>query len=73
VELTEFCTRGESWWTLGFEATGPAGVLHGQLEAAAVLVFAQALPCGLELGMDHSMSYAQWLRGWPGAGLYSGA
>ena len=44
VELTEFRTRGEAWWTLGFEATGPADVLHGQLEAAAVLVFAQALP-----------------------------
>ena len=37
-------------------------------EAAAALVFAQALPSGLELGMDHSMSYARWLRGWPVAG-----
>jgi hypothetical protein len=63
VELTEFRTRGEAWWTLGFEATGPAVVLRSQLDAAAALVFAQALPCGLELGMDHSMSYAQWLRG----------
>lgn len=68
VELTEFCTRGETWWTLGFEATGPADVLRGQLEAAAALVFAQALPDGVELGLDHSMSYAQWLRGWPGTG-----
>ena len=24
VELTEICTRGEDWWTLGFETTGPA-------------------------------------------------
>jgi hypothetical protein len=23
VELTEVCTRGQAWWTLGFEATGP--------------------------------------------------
>ena len=68
VELTEFRTRGATWWTLGFEATGPADVLRSQLETAAALVFAQALPCGLELGMDHSMSYAQWLRRWPGAG-----
>jgi hypothetical protein len=73
VELTEFRARGEAWWTLGFEATGPADVLRGQLEAAAALVFAQAPPCGLELGTDHSMSYAQWLRGWPVAGRGSGA
>ena len=63
VELTEFRTRGEAWWTLGFEATGPAEVLRSQLEAAAAVVFAQALPAGVKLGMDHSMSYAQWLRG----------
>jgi len=25
VELTEIWTRGQAWWTLGFEATGPAG------------------------------------------------
>ncbi len=73
VELTEFHTRGEAWWTLGFEATGPADVLRSLLEAAAALVFAQGLPCGVELGMDHSMSYAQWLRGWPGAARDSGA
>jgi hypothetical protein len=63
VELTEFRALGEDWWTLGFEATGPAEVLRDQLEAAAALVFAQALPGGAELGMDDSMSYAQWLRG----------
>jgi hypothetical protein len=63
VELAEFCALGEDWWTLGFEATGPADVLRGQLEAAAALMFGQALPDGVELGMDDSMSYAQWLRG----------
>ena len=62
VELTEVRTRSEAWWTLGFEATGPAGMLHSELKAAAALVFAQALPSGVELGMDYSMSYAQWLR-----------
>lgn len=68
VELAEFCALGGDWWTLGFEATGPADVLRGQLEEAAALVFSQALPDGAELGMDHCMSYAQWLRGQPGSG-----
>ena len=63
VELTEVRTRGEAWWTLGFEATGPADALRSQLEAAAALVFAHAPPGGVELGVDDSMSYAQWLRG----------
>jgi len=31
-------------------------------------VFAQALPGGVELGVDDSTSYAQWLRRRPGAG-----
>jgi hypothetical protein len=62
VELTEFRALGEAWWTLGFEATGPADVLRGQLEAAAELVFSQSLPGGVELGMEHAMSYAWWLR-----------
>ena len=62
VELTEFDVRGEAWWTLGFEATGPAEALRSELDAAAALVFGQALPRGVELGMDNSRSYAQWLR-----------
>ena len=28
VELTEIRTRGQHWWTLGFEATGPASLLR---------------------------------------------
>jgi hypothetical protein len=63
VELAEFYALGEDWWTLGFEATSPADALGGQLEAAAALVFAQPLPGGVELDMDDSMSYPQWLRG----------
>jgi hypothetical protein len=62
VELAEFRGLGEDWWTLGFEATGPAGMLRGQLEAAAALVFDQVLPGELELGMSNCMSYARWLR-----------
>ena len=61
VELTEVHTRGQDWWTLGFEATGPTDQLRSELEATAALVFAQSLPDGLELGLDESQSYAGWL------------
>jgi hypothetical protein len=61
VELTEVHTRGWAWWALGFEATGPASLLRGELDAAAAFVFAQALPGGMELGTDNCQSYAQWL------------
>ena len=61
VELTEVRTRGQDWWTLGFEATGPADLLRSALEATAALVFAQALPGGMEPGPDESRSYAEWL------------
>jgi hypothetical protein len=61
VELTEVRTRGQDWWTLGFEATGPADLLRSKLEATAALVFAQALPGGMEPGPDESRSYAEWL------------
>ena len=61
VELTDVHAHGEAWWTLGFEATGPTSVLRSELEAAAALVFAAPLPGGLELGVDDSRSYAQWL------------
>ena len=58
VELTEVRTRGQDWWTLGFEATGPAALLRSALEATAALVFTQALPGGVEPGPDESRSYA---------------
>jgi len=61
VELTEVQARGQAWWTLGFEATGPARLLRRELDAAAALVFTQALPGGRELGTDDCQSYAQWL------------
>ncbi len=59
VELTEIHTSGQDWWTLGFEATGPADLLRSELQATAALVFAQALP--LKPGPDESRSYAEWL------------
>ena len=61
VELTEIHTRSQDWWTLGFEATGPASLLRSALEATAALVFAHALPGGVEPGPDESRSYAEWL------------
>jgi hypothetical protein len=61
VELTEVRTRGQDWWTLGFEATGPADLLRSALEATAALVFAQDLPGGMQPGPDESRSYAEWL------------
>jgi len=67
AELTEVHTSGQHWWTLGFEATGPAGLLRSTLQAAAVLVFAQALPGRVEPGPDESRSYALWLGKRPGA------
>jgi hypothetical protein len=68
VELTEVRVRGEPWWTLGFEATGPTVALRTELAAAAAAVFAQPLPGGVELGMDSCQSCAQWLRLGPSAG-----
>ena len=67
MELTEVRTAGQDWWTLGFEATGPAELLRSELQATAALVFAQALPGGVEPGPDESRSYAEWLCQRPGA------
>jgi hypothetical protein len=63
LEVTGRARGGQAWWTLGFEATGPASQLRTQLETAAALVFAQPLPGGMELAADHSQSYLQWLTG----------
>ena len=68
VELTEVRTAGQDWWSLGFEATGPPDLLRGALEAAAALMFAEALPGGVEPGPDESRSYAEWLGQRPGSG-----
>jgi len=67
VELTEVHRHGQAWWTLGFEASGPASLLRRELEATAALVLGEALPGGMELDTDHSQSYAQWLGGQPAA------
>jgi hypothetical protein len=61
VELTEVQTCGQDWWTLGFEAAGPADLLPSGLQATAALVFAQALPGDMKPGPQDSRSYAEWL------------
>jgi hypothetical protein len=72
VELTEIRTSGQDWWTLGFEATGPVGLLRSQLQATAAHVFAQAVPGGVQPSPDHSRSYPQWLGQQPAAGNDAG-
>lgn len=61
VELTEVSTIGQDWWTLGFEASGPADLLRSTLEATARLVFNHPLPGGAAPGLDESKSYQEWL------------
>jgi hypothetical protein len=63
VELTEVRTGAQDWWTLGFEAAGPADLLRSELQATATLVFAQALPGGVEPSLDESRSYASGYTG----------
>lgn len=67
VELTEVRTPGQRWWTLGFEATGPAELLASGLRGTAALLFAQPLPGGMAPGLDESRSYAEWLYQRPAA------
>jgi hypothetical protein len=61
VELTEVRSGGETWWSLGFEATGPADSLRSTLEGTAALMFAQAPPGDVEFDMSHCQSYSEWL------------
>jgi hypothetical protein len=62
VELTELRFQRQDWWSLGLEATGPAESLRHGLEATAALVFTRAPPGGVDLRIDDSRSYAEWLR-----------
>lgn len=62
VELTEISARGEAWWSLGFEVTGPADLLRSELDGTAALVFAPALPGDAQLSSDDCRSYEDWLR-----------
>lgn len=62
VELTDIMIGGDNWWTLGFEATGPADQRRGALEATAATIFGEAMPEAVRLGIDHSVPYSQWLQ-----------
>jgi hypothetical protein len=61
VDLTEVRVGDETWWTLGFEASGPADLLRSTLQGTAELMFAQPPPGDAELDMSHGQSYAEWL------------
>jgi hypothetical protein len=63
VELTETDADGRVWWSVGFEATGPTGLLREALEHAADVVFTHPPPARLSLG--NSRSYAHLLSQWP--------
>ena len=65
VELTEIDVGAEAYWSLGFEATGPAELLRSVLQDTAALVFAQEPPGQVDLSMDCCQSYAQWLTRHP--------
>jgi hypothetical protein len=68
AELTEIWVRGEAWWSVGFEATGPVRLLRGALEHAVGRVFARAVPPGVQFSLGNSRSYAHWLGqrpAWP--------
>ena len=65
VELTEVRSGGGTWWSLGFEATGPADLLRSTLEGTAAVMFAQAPAGDVQLDMSHCQSYAEWLSGGP--------
>lgn len=61
VELTEVGLGDETWWTLGFEASGPADLLLSTLQKTAALMFAEPPPGDVELDMSHCQSYTEWL------------
>jgi hypothetical protein len=68
VELTEVHTSGQDWWTLGFEATGPADLLRGELQATAA-----PRPTGL-LSRSPQITLPGVMAGWcvqrPGAATW---
>lgn len=62
VELTAIHARHQDWWSVGLEATGPGDRLRQVLGATAAFVFARPLPPGVDLRLQDSLSYAEWLR-----------
>jgi hypothetical protein len=66
AELTEADADGTRCWTVGLEASGPAGLLLEAVQHAAGLLFARPLPDGVRFSLGNSLSYAQWLYRQPG-------
>lgn len=62
VELTDIDADGRAFWSLGFEAIGPADQLRSVLQGSAALIFAHAPPGQVHLGMSCCQSYAHWLN-----------
>jgi hypothetical protein len=65
VEVTDIRIGDAAWWTLGFEARGPAPRHRATIDSAAAALFDQPLPEDLQLGIDDSFSYAAWVRDHP--------
>jgi hypothetical protein len=61
VDLAEIRSGGQTWWSLGFEATGPAAALSAALQRTAALMFAEPPPGDPEFDMSHTRSYLEWL------------
>ena len=60
VELTELMVRSASWWTIGFEAFGPAVRVNENLSSTVSTFFSKRLPPPCELLEANSMSYPAW-------------
>jgi hypothetical protein len=69
AELTEADADGTRFWTVGLEASGPAGLLLKAVQHAADLLFARPLPDGVLFSLNNSRSYPQWLYRLPHVGL----
>jgi len=61
VDLTEVRSGRETWWSLGFQACGPAALLCSTLQGTAALMFAETPPGNVEFDMSHCQSYGEWL------------
>jgi hypothetical protein len=69
VELTELSAFGGTFWTLGFEAFGPAESREAALPAAIEGVL-RGQPANVVLGLERSSAYPAWIAA---AGRLGGA
>ena len=64
VELTEVHRHRQAWWTLGFEASGPASLLRRELDVAATASAAVAMPSSSAAWRAWSMRRLSRLADW---------